>query len=55
MFFYVGVSKYADLTKTLVDGLKEVSQSMNVIADKLAQAVKVSTGQPIANVTKPPY
>jgi len=55
MFFYVGVSKYAEMTKSLVDGLKEVSQSMNVIADKLAQAVRVSTGQPIANATKPPY
>jgi hypothetical protein len=55
MFFYVGVSKYADLTKTLVDGLKEVSESMNVVADKLAQAVKVSAGQPITNVTKPPH
>jgi hypothetical protein len=55
MFFYVGVSRYAELTKTLVDGLKEVSQSMNIVADKLAQVVKVSTEQPITNVTKPPY
>jgi len=55
MFFYVGVSKYADLTKTLVDGLKEVSQSMNVIADKLSQTAKAISGQPIENVTKPPF
>lgn len=55
MFFYVGVSKYADLTKTLVEGLKEVSQSMNVLGDKLIQAVKTTQGQPIANMTAPPY
>jgi hypothetical protein len=55
MFFYVGVSKYAELTKTLVDGLKEISQSMNVVADKLAQAVRVSAGQPVVNVTIPPH
>jgi hypothetical protein len=40
MFFYVGVSKYAEITGTLVNGLKEVSQSMNVVADKIAQAVR---------------
>lgn len=54
MFFYTGVSKYAELTKTLVDGLREVSQSMNVIADKLTHVVK-AIGQPIETVTKPPY
>jgi hypothetical protein len=55
MFLYVGVGKYAELTKTLVDGLKEVSQSMNVVADKLVQVVKEISGQQVANVTKPPY
>jgi len=55
MVLYVGVKNYAELTKTLVDGLKEVSQSMNVVADKLVQVVRETSGQPVVNVTKPPY
>jgi hypothetical protein len=55
MFFYIGVSKYTDLTKTLVDGLKEVAQNINVASDKLAQAVKETAKQPISNITSPPF
>lgn len=55
MTLYVGVKNYAELTATLVEGLKEVSQSMNVVADKLAQVVRETTGQPAGNITRPPY
>jgi hypothetical protein len=55
MVLYIGIGKYAELTQTLVDGLKEVSQSMNVVADKLVQVVRETSGQPMANTTKPPY
>jgi hypothetical protein len=55
MVLYVGVKNYAELTKTLVDGLKEVSQSMNVVADKLVQVIRETSGRPVANITKPPY
>jgi len=38
--------KVCRLTGTLVEGLKEVSQSMNVVADKLIQVVREMSGQP---------
>lgn len=53
MFFYVGVSKYAELTGNLVKGMKEISQSLNVVADKLAHAVR--TGKAPIEVKPPPH
>lgn len=53
MFFYIGVSRYAELTKTVTDGLKDVSNAMVQVADSLRIAAQQSTQTP--NVTKPPY
>lgn len=54
MFFYVGVSKYAELTSTIVKGLESVSQSLNSVADKLSSTAQ-ALGAKTTVATTPPY
>lgn len=56
MIFYVGTSRYAELTKTLTDGLKNVANAMVQVADNLRLAVQSSQAFN-ATITKPqpPY
>jgi hypothetical protein len=57
MMLYAGATKYTEMARIMTDGLREVAQSLNVVADKLLQATRaVATGQ-IENLTAttPPY